>query len=84
MIVQIPKEYVVFEKKIQSLCRLPYHGHSKGCPNYGKRETCPPGRPLIDEVFDLENELFAIYTSFPVGEFAERMRITHPEWSECY
>jgi len=26
--------------------------------------------------------MYVIYTKFPVGEFAERMRVNHPEWSD--
>ena len=68
-----------FGKKYQNLCRARYHNHPKGCPNYGKREDCPPCE-LVSERFDLSKPMYVIYTEFPVGEFAERMRVNHPEW----
>lgn len=80
MISEIDPEMLSFGRKIQSLCRAPFYGHPKGCPNYGKKECCPPGKQLIDRVFDLEKKVYLIYTQFAVGEFAERMRAMHPEW----
>src|SRR6056300_1179316 len=68
-----------FGKKYQNLCRARYHNHPKGCPNYGKRPDCPPCE-LVNDKFDLDMPMWVIYTEFPVGEFAERMRVNHPEW----
>lgn len=82
MIVTIDSKLVYYEKRIQNLCKVPFYGHPKGCPNHGRKEGCPPHQPLIDGIFDLNSELYVIYTEFAVGEFAERMRETHPKWSE--
>ena len=82
MIQKIDSSKIVYNKGIQSLCKKPFYGHAQGCPNYGEKEGCPPGIPLINNVFDFNSEMFVIYTAFPVGEFAERMRLGHPEWSE--
>jgi len=71
---------IVHGKKYQNLCRTPYHNHPKGCPNYGKRADCPPC-DRVDQKFDLNKPVYVIYTEYPVGEFAERMRANHPEWS---
>jgi len=72
-------ENIVHGKKYQNLCRTPYHNHSKGCPNYNKRIDCPPCA-RVDKVFDLNQPMYVIYTEYPVGQFAERMRVGHPEW----
>ena len=72
---------LTYGKKYQNLCRVPYHNHPKGCPNYGKRDDCPPCE-LISDRFDVQNEIYVIFTSYPVGEFAEKLRQAHPEWSE--
>jgi len=80
MIVQIPSEYIVYDKKILNLCRVPFYNHSKGCPNWNKKEGCPPNVLLIDKILDFNKELYIIYTEFNVGEFAEKMRLMHPEW----
>ena len=81
MIQQINSSMLEYKHSIQNLCRAPFYGHPKGCPNYGKKGDCPPDLPLIDELLDLKSDMYVIYTEFPVGKFAERMRIAHPEWS---
>lgn len=80
MIIKIPSEFILLDKKFQGMCKNPYYGHSKGCPNYRKKEGCPPGLPLLDNVFDFEKDLYVIYTTFPIGQFAEKMKLLHPEW----
>ena len=81
MITGIDPLIVPYDNLIRTLCKTPYHGHSKGCLNYGKNKGCPPQK-LIKDVFDLNKELYVIFTEFSVGEFAERMRLNHPEWRE--
>ncbi|MBN2459626.1 hypothetical protein JXB28_05050 [Candidatus Woesearchaeota archaeon] len=81
MITKIDSSIVPYDNLIRALCRTPYYGHSKGCPNYDKKEGCPPQK-LITDVLDFDRELYLIFTEFPIGEFAEKMRITHPEWKE--
>jgi len=71
---------IIHGKRFQNLCRMPYYNHPKGCPNYSKRSDCPPCA-RVDERFDLTQPMYVIYTEFPVGQFAERMRACHPEWS---
>ena len=70
-----------YGKKYQNLCRARYHNHPKGCPNFGKRPDCPPCE-LVSDRFDLSKPMYVIYTSYPVGAFAERLRANHPEWSD--
>jgi hypothetical protein len=82
MIQRINPSMLEYKYSIQNLCRAPFHGHPKGCPNYGRKESCPPDLLLIDELLDLHSDMYVIYTEFPVGKFAERMRIAHPEWSK--
>ena len=82
MIKKISSEIIFLNKKFQGICKKPYHGHSKGCPNYGKKEGCPPGIDLLDDIFNFQKDLYLIYTTFPIGKFAERMLEMHPEWSE--
>ena len=47
--------------------------------SYNKKEGCPPQK-LITDFLDFDRELYLVFTEFPIGEFAERMRIAHPEW----
>jgi hypothetical protein len=81
MIIKINPSIIPYDNLLESLCKAPYHGHPHGCPNYGKKEGCPPRKPFED-IFNLNKNMYVIYTEFPVGEFAERMRMTHPEWKE--
>ncbi len=79
MIVQV--NAVPFRAEIQHLCCRRYPGHPRGCPNFGKKDTCPP-KPLIDEVLDLTQPVYAIYTEFDLGAHAARMWAEYPDWSE--
>lgn len=81
MIVQVDSDLIVFERKIQSLCKKPYRVHPKGCPNFGKKEGCPPGLSLIDKVLDFNKDVYVVYTEFNVGEFAESIRERYPDWT---
>tara|TARA_Y100000310_G_C20682563_1_gene816837 strand:- start:1351 stop:1878 length:528 start_codon:yes stop_codon:yes gene_type:complete len=82
MIIGIEPELILFNKKIQNLCKTPYYNHRRGCPNYGKKNGCPPNQLLIDEVLDFDKDIYVIYTKFCVGEFAEKMKQRHPEWAK--
>jgi len=82
MIVEINPEIISFEKKFQFLCRHPYHNHSRGCPNYGKKVGCPPDQPLIDKIFDFQRKIHLIYTEFDLAAHAKKMRALHLDWSE--
>ena len=82
MIKKIDPKIIVYDTEIQCLCARPYYKHPSGCPNYNKKDGCPPNQPPIDRVLDFKKEVYIIYTEFKVGEFAERMRLNHPKWSE--
>lgn len=79
MIIKV--ERLRFDKKIQNLCKKPYPGHKYGCPNYGKRDTCPPKCRLIDDYMDVNDELYLIFVEFDLEAHRERMRKIHPNWS---
>jgi hypothetical protein len=82
MIEKVEAGEIPFERRVQSLCLTPYYGHLHGCPNYGKKQGCPPNQPLIDEVLDFERGIYVVYTRFAVGEFAEGIRKKYPQWNE--
>lgn len=71
----------VFQARMRALCVRPYHGHPKGCPNFGKCVRCPPQAPLLPDVFDLESPCYVIYSVFHLGEHVDKMQIKHPDWS---
>jgi hypothetical protein len=82
MFKEIDPKKIVIDKRFQGICRRPFYGHPHGCPNYGKKQGCPPINFLENEIFDFNREMFVIYTCFNIGEFAEKMRQTHPEWEK--
>jgi predicted metal-binding protein len=72
----------IVDVKIRELCFRPYPGHRNGCPNFNKRSTCPPQAPLIFDVLDLNEKVYAIYNVFDLGSHVERMKNIHPSWSD--
>ena len=78
----IPKRiFPVLDKKVRVLCIKAYPNHPKGCPNYNKRETCPPQAPLWSEHCDIKLATWLVWTKFDLGSHRERMRKKHPKWS---
>lgn len=72
---------LVIDHSVRDLCRRPYPNHPKGCPNYGKKDECPPRAPLLEKVLDLSKPTCVIWNQFPFGDHVERMRSKHPDWS---
>jgi hypothetical protein len=68
--------------KVRALCRLPYQGHPGGCPNWGKRNTCPPDSATLWEIIDEKAPVYCIVSKFDLGTHTNKMRGLHPEWSE--
>ncbi|NIN69704.1 MAG: hypothetical protein GTO63_34475, partial [Anaerolineae bacterium] len=68
----------VLNPEVRDLCTRPYHGHPKGCPNYGKRPSCPPAAPLLGEVLDLDHAVYAVWNRFDFAGHVARMRARHP------
>jgi hypothetical protein len=64
------------------MCRLPYPGHPRGCPNFGKKGGCPPGCPPIQARLDLSLPVYAVVSSFDLADHVLRMRLRHPRWTE--
>jgi len=85
-IIQINPKIIEYSQKIQTYCFKKGGSFRKGCPNYGKKQGCPPNQPLINKIFDFDKPIYLIYTNFDVKEIAERMAQKHPEWTEkqCY
>lgn len=59
-------------------CELPYPGHKKGCPNYGK--GCP--LPRVGDYFDLSRPHWFAIIRFDILDFSIRMKTKHPHWTE--
>ena len=74
--------WVVLDPAVRGLCCRPYELHPRGCPNFGKRATCPPAAPLYGEVYDLAQPVYAVVTEFDLAAHVARMREAHPDWSD--
>ena len=72
----------VIEPMVRTLCTRPYPGHVRGCPNHGKRSTCPPHAPMLGDVLDLDRTVWAVWTTFDLAAHVAKMRAKHPKWSE--
>lgn len=69
------------DHNVRDLCYRPYRGHSKGCPNFGKRKSCPPQCSIVEYIINLECSTYAIWNIFDLAEHMERMKRLHPGWS---
>lgn len=76
------KIHPVIDYAVRGLCVTKYPGHPKGCPNYGKKEGCPPGAQFYDQHYDLTQPVYAIFNRFDIGAHIAKMRYYHPTWSD--
>ena len=67
---------------VRYLCRKAYPNHRYGCPNYNKKDGCPPSAPLLDETLDISKMIYVIYNRFKFGRHVYRMGLKHPHWSQ--
>lgn len=74
-------EQVVIDNSVRSLCIRPYLNHPKGCPNYGKRISCPPECELLEDVYDLSKGFYVVWIDFNFESHCRKMRRKHPQWS---
>ena len=72
----------VQDPNVRGLCRRPYAGHPKGCPNWNKRSVCPPESSQLKDLLNSEKPVYCIYNKFDLAEHIARMRKKHPDWSE--
>lgn len=73
---------IVLEPKARIWCLLPYPNHSKGCPNFGKRKTCPPQALLFQDVFDMSKPMWMVMVEYDLQTHVEVMKERHPKWTE--
>lgn len=63
-------------------CQIPYYNHPNGCPNYNKKDTCPPKQKQIGKIFVLDKPLYLVNSEFDLFSHVNRMKQKHPEWSK--
>ena len=54
----------VIDYSVRKLCIKPYYNHPKGCPNFNKKEGCPPTAQYFDKTYDLNQPVYAVYNVF--------------------
>ena len=64
---------------VRGLCAKPYHGHKKGCPNYGKKQLCPPHAPLLPDIFDISKPIYLIYNKFDFKKHKKNLKKQWPK-----
>ena len=72
----------VLDRSMRGLCVKEYPNHKKGCPNFNKRDRCPPKAPFLEDLYDLTKPVWVIYTRYDFGTHVKKMRAKHPEWSQ--
>lgn len=89
-IYEIPREIFILEPPLTLIthpigevinqCTQPYYNHKRGCPNFGKKEGCPPRSKHITEIYNISS-LHMLVMRFSFGQYIKKKRINHPEWS---
>lgn len=71
----------VYNPDVRYLCKSRYRGHPYGCPNYGKRDTCPPTCKLLPDMLDLSKPVWALWADFNLAAHVSKLRMKFPYWS---
>ncbi len=72
---------IIINYQCRGFCKIPYHGHKNGCPNFGKSENCPPKSPIVEDYFDLNKDLYFIVEEFDLESHVNKMKLKHPDWN---
>lgn len=66
----------------RNYCKIPYHGHKNGCPNYNKNPNCPPQVNIFENIFDRNKNIYFVIEEFDLKSHMEKMKLKHPNWTE--
>ena len=82
MWVEVKKKDLVFDIRSNNgyWCTLPYPNHKKGCPNYGKKDGCPPLTNNFLEI--IQDPYFLVIQEFDILTHSRKMKEKHPKWTE--
>lgn len=64
------------------MCVRAYPGHKQGCPNFGKKDGCPPGANFFEDIYDMTKPVYVIINRFDFKAHVDRMKMVHPDWSK--
>jgi predicted metal-binding protein len=81
MIISINIQDLEISREYQCMCLKKSNSFRNGCPNYGKREGCPP-RNLFHEEYNLNEPIYLIATDFDLTQQTNKIRRAHPDWTE--
>jgi hypothetical protein len=76
----IPLEEVVMDLRARDWCKFPYPDHPKGCPNYGKKEGCPPSAPIWTDV--MKSPYVMVAVRFNLAEWARQLKEKNPHFTD--
>jgi predicted metal-binding protein len=62
-------------------CKIPYPNHPRGCPNYGKKNTCPPYARKLTECVDMDRSLYIVHSEFDLLKHVQKMTSKHSDWT---
>ena len=82
MTIPIKLDRIVLDNRAREWCKLPYPDHSRGCPNYDHKPTCPPQVCFFEDFIDLTKPVWAVIEPFDLSAHVARMRLTLPDWSD--
>ena len=71
----------IIDYQVRNLCTRKYPNHPKGCPNYGKKVSCPPQCEKIKDILNLKKPVYIIWNKFHLADHIARMKDLHPFWS---
>jgi len=80
--MQAYTEKIIVDSSVRRLCSRAYPNHSKGCPNFGKRASCPPQCKLLEDEFDLKQGFWVVWVNFDFETHRNKMLQKHPNWSQ--
>lgn len=83
-IKKMPYQQVIptIDYRMRSLCVKPYHNHKKGCPNFNKKDGCPPNVGFFDKMYDLTKPVYVIWNEFDLGTHVNNLKNKYPLWTE--
>jgi predicted metal-binding protein len=74
---------LIVSNKTGQWCKIPYPNHLKGCPNYGKKDYCPPpSANLLINILDLKRPMYIVYSEFDLDKHILKMKNKHPQWTD--
>jgi hypothetical protein len=81
LIIELKPDQLVIDLKAHGYwCQLPYPGHPKGCPNFGKKQGCPPKAMIFSQTY--QPPYYLISETFDIESHINKMKQLHPQWTQ--